>query len=211
MKQSLALFAFALIIGLTSCNNKEEANTEQNETEKVGKVRDKKQESKVNINYEEQIGKLISFNSVNNNGGLPDFTFEINGKQHTFAEYTKGKKVLFNVWGTWCPPCRAELPDLVELSNENKDWLFIGLTVERQPGITDARKIEGVTKFIEKFKIPYLNLLGDDRVIGQILQASGFQGSVPTTYYISTEGKVVDMNMGALPKSGFQSKLDAVK
>ena len=46
---------------------------------------------------------------------LPD----LNGKMHSLADY-KGKWVIVNYWATWCPPCREEIPDLVNFHEEHR-------------------------------------------------------------------------------------------
>ena len=51
----------------------------------------------------------------------PDFKIkDLNGKEHTLAEY-KGKVLFLNFWATWCPPCRREIPDFIEAYKELKD------------------------------------------------------------------------------------------
>ena len=56
-----------------------------------------------------------------------DFKFnDIKGKSHTFSEY-KGKWVIVNYWGTYCPPCLEEIPDLVSFAEKHKkDAVVLG-------------------------------------------------------------------------------------
>jgi len=51
----------------------------------------------------------------------PDFTLEdINGDEVTLSDHS-GKVIMLNFFATWCPPCRAEMPDFNEIQNEYKD------------------------------------------------------------------------------------------
>ncbi|MFA7484588.1 MAG: TlpA disulfide reductase family protein, partial [Phycisphaerae bacterium] len=56
----------------------------------------------------------------------PDFALaDLNGRQHRLSDY-RGKQVLLIFWATWCPPCRAEIPDLIKLRNRfSEDELVI--------------------------------------------------------------------------------------
>lgn len=79
---------------------------------------------------------VLTINSVKTStqpGSAVDFTFTHNGKETSFAEFTKGKVVFLNFWGTWCPPCRKEIPDIIEIQKElqNKNFVVIGIAMER--------------------------------------------------------------------------------
>src|SRR5258708_12353414 len=73
--------------------------------------------------------RVIRF--VRNPEAAPEFKLDsIDGKPLTLAS-AHGKVVLLNFWATWCGPCRAEIPDLIELQQKYKDQLqIIGLTVD---------------------------------------------------------------------------------
>ena len=49
---------------------------------------------------------------------------DMDGKVHTLSDY-QGKWVIVNYWATWCPPCLEEIPDLVDLYEENRDTIVV--------------------------------------------------------------------------------------
>ena len=132
-----------------------------------------------------------------------DFIFEVDGKEMKFSEVTKGKIVFLNFWGTWCPPCRREIPDIIQLQKEmGKDVIVIGLASERNPN--DIGKVK---KFVKAQKINYPNFMSNKAInmyYGSI--AYGANSSVkyvPTTYVIGKNGYVLDYKNGAHSKKDF--------
>ncbi len=99
----------------------------------------------------------------------------------------KGKVVLIDFWATWCAPCREGIPDLVELKNEfkNMDVEIVGISVDAltRGGATAA----DVAPFILANKINYPVVRGD----GSVIEAFGGIKSIPTSFLIDKEGKVV--------------------
>src|SRR4026209_2038576 len=80
----------------------------------------------------------------------PEFTLkDLNGRTVRLSDY-QGKVVLINFWATWCPPCRAEMPDLVRLQREyGKEGLqVIGITY---PPERRAR----VVTFVRSLRVNY--------------------------------------------------------
>jgi len=131
-------------------------------------------------------------------GYAVDFSWDNNGKQTTFAEYTKGKVVFLNFWGTWCPPCRREIPDIVKLHNElGSNVVFIGITL----GDTKAK----VEDFNTKAGIKYFNFLAKNG--DPILEAYGRIPSVPTTFIIDKSGKITSTIVGSRDYATFQTEI----
>ncbi|MFN3660878.1 MAG: TlpA family protein disulfide reductase [Brevinematales bacterium] len=115
-------------------------------------------------------------------------------------ETYRGKVVLLNFWATWCPPCQAEIPDLVRLYKEFADRLvIIGVSLDRGP---HAREL--VQDFYKKFGMNYPVIMGTD----QMVMRYGGVSAIPTSFVIDRQGRIVEKIVGMRNYSTF---LDAVK
>jgi thiol-disulfide isomerase/thioredoxin len=120
---------------------------------------------------------------------LPD----LNGKEVKLADY-KGKVTIVDVWGTWCPPCRMEIPHFVALRTKYKDKGFdiVGINYENGPKAAHKGLIES---FAKENGLTYTCVLGDDKTREMI---PGFEG-YPTTLFLDREGKVRYKHTGYAP------------
>jgi len=119
---------------------------------------------------------------------LFDFSFDvktIDGKTVKLSDL-KGKVVIVDFWGTWCPPCRAEIPDFVKLYETYKDQglEIVGLAFERDAEPEDALK--AVKDFASKEKIKYPLSVIDAEFLSKVPDLRAF----PTTLFIDKDGKV---------------------
>lgn len=108
----------------------------------------------------------------------------------TSSEQWRGKVVLVNFWATWCSPCRAEIPDLVELQEKYREHLVVvGISEDEGP-------VEVVKRFAAQFKINYPIAMATDEI------RKIFPGVValPTTFVIDPKGEVVQKRVGLLSK-----------
>ena len=98
----------------------------------------------------------------------------------------KGQVVIVDIWGTWCPPCRAEIPSFVQLQSKYgaEDFQMIGINYERGSVEEANRKL--VADFIEQNGINYPCVMGDEATQRSIPNFQGF----PTTIFIDKTGKV---------------------
>lgn len=148
-----------------------------------------------------QIGQI----STPKSGHLVDFKFNQDGKERSFAELAKGKVVFLNFWGTWCGPCRRELPDIIEIGKDlkGKDFMIVGIALERESPLDAAKKVAafGAEKGIE-----YINFIANEN----IKDAYGKIPSVPTTFIIDKNGKIIEKIVGSRDKATFMAAINRV-
>jgi thiol-disulfide isomerase/thioredoxin len=111
-----------------------------------------------------------------------------------------GKVVLLNFWATWCPPCRAEIPDLIafQAAHATNGFTIIGVAM-------DENGAEAVKPFAQAHQLNYPVLLASPEVPVLFGGASpdplagGFP--LPTTYLIGRDGRFVAHYIGALTRA----------
>ncbi len=141
------------------------------------------------------------------NGKAAEFTWTENGKKMSFSELTDGKIVFLNFWGTWCPPCRRELPDIVDIYKDDiKDLMIIGIAVNER-GRTAEDKVKLVKNFAENSGLPYRILVSHDR---KVEKAFGGVSAVPTTFIIDHNGNIGETIVGARNKETFMKSIKRV-
>jgi len=118
----------------------------------------------------------------------PSFTLsDLNGKPTSLTDF-KGNLVLLNFWATWCGPCVEETPSLERLHSEYKDQGLVLLAVAIQ---SDIRSVEN---FVREMNLSFRVLIDED---GSVFQNYGLF-SVPTTFFIGKDGKIIGKRVGAM-------------
>jgi peroxiredoxin len=119
----------------------------------------------------------------------PDFTFpDLNGKEVSLADH-RGKVVLVNVWATWCPPCRQEMPSMQRLYEKFKGENFEILAVS-----IDSEGRKAVAPFMRKMNLTFTALLDPGETIRPLYGITG----VPESFIIDKQGIVVEKIIGPL-------------
>ena len=121
----------------------------------------------------------------------PDFSVTTLDGQEVSLVSLKGKVILVNFWATWCPPCRAEIPEFIEAYTELKDrgLEILGFSVDDMP---EAE----LKSFVTRAKINYpVALVGQDIV-------SAFKPGqyIPTSIFIDKMGQLRYKHVGQLSK-----------
>ena len=125
-----------------------------------------------------------------------DFTLKDQyGNTHSLSDYN-GKTIFLNFWATWCPPCRAEMPDIQKIyetyDTEGDDALIV-LGVAG-PGYGNEKSEEGIKEFLDENGYTYPVLMD---TTGELFSAYGIY-SYPTTFMIDRDGNVFGYASGQL-------------
>lgn len=122
---------------------------------------------------------------------------DLRGRALRLSDY-KGKVVVLNFWATWCPPCRAEMPDLIKMQREYRSR---GLQVV---GITyPPEEIAEVRQFVRKLGVNYPIALGTIETKSLFDETE----TLPLTIVIDREGKVRERIEGILLPQEFEQKI----
>ena len=137
---------------------------------------------------------------VKNPDAAPAFQLnDLNGKPVSLAE-AKGKIVLLNFWATWCGPCRAEIPDLVDLQKRYADkFEIIALA-------TDEDDPDEVRRFVLQSGINYRVAMSSDAV----RRDYGGIAALPTSFVIDPEGRIVQKHVGLNDPSIYELEVRAM-
>jgi thiol-disulfide isomerase/thioredoxin len=140
--------------------------------------------------------------SIPFNFKLPD----LDGNLVTRAQVQGTAVTIVDVWGTWCPPCRMEVPHLAKLYETYRDrgLAVVGLNFENADTPAEAAGL--VRKAVSDLKIPYPCLLGDKSMERSI---PGF-GPFPITFFLDREGRVRARLAGARPYRELEAIADAL-
>ena len=114
----------------------------------------------------------------------------------------RGKVVVVNTWGSWCPPCNAEAPDLQQVwqSFQDKDVEFLGVDIRDSP--------ETGLAFQRKFGLTYPSLRWDGG--GVLVQLKGKASATPTTLVIDRTGRLAGRVSGRADRSTLSGLVDDV-
>lgn len=132
-----------------------------------------------------------------------DFTLKDQyGNEHKLSDY-KGKTVFLNFWATWCPPCKAEMPDIQKIyesyESEGEDALVV-LGVA-SPNIGGEGSEEEIQAFLEENGYTYPVLMD---TTGEVFTSYGIS-SYPTTFMIDRDGNVFGYVSGMLSEDVMKS------
>jgi peroxiredoxin len=139
-----------------------------------------------------------------NNDGLkigakaPDFELKTLSGETVKLSSLKGKKVMLNFWATWCPPCKAEMPDMEKFYKEaGKDVVILAVNIDPQLDVKG---------FVNQYGITFPILLDQKDEVNESYQIL----SIPTTYFINSNGVIQNKYTGAMSLDSmkqFTSKL----
>ncbi len=112
---------------------------------------------------------------------------DLDGRPISSASWS-GKVVIVNFWATWCPPCRAEIPDLIALQNKYKDQLVIvGISDDDDPP-------EVVKKWAAEHRMNYPVVMNS----AELRKAFPGVSALPTSFIIDRQSRVAIRHVGLL-------------
>ena len=132
----------------------------------------------------------------------PDLVGEtLDGSTFRLADH-RGEVVVLNVWASWCAPCRAEAPGLAALAAEyeGKGVQFAGL--DTRDSDVSARA------FVDKFGIPYPNVIDRDGQLQLLFGDSLPPQAIPSTLVIDSEGRVAARALGKVSESSLRAMVE---
>ncbi|MDY6844154.1 MAG: TlpA disulfide reductase family protein [Thermodesulfobacteriota bacterium] len=148
------------------------------------------------------ISSLLFFNLSYSQGKqptcAPDFALkDLEEKVVKLSDF-KGKVVILNFWAMWCPPCRKEIPDLIDLYKTYKESnvQVIGISL-------DEMRTKKLKSFVQTYRINYPILLGNRKVVRDY---GGIIG-IPTSFIIDKKGVIYNRYSGYQKKEAFEQAI----
>jgi len=169
--KTLAFLSILSILVFTGCDSKTESeNSNQPNIEKVEKEK---------------------LNFILKTTDNLDLNIKVDGDKIIFKDYPE-KIVLLNFFATWCPPCKAEIPNLIELQNKYaNDFKVVSVLLE------EGKSNEDIKDFINKYNINYQITNGKQNFA--LSTALGEIKSIPTMFLIDKNSDVFQKYIGIVP------------
>ena len=118
----------------------------------------------------------------------PDFTLKtLEGETVHLSDY-RGQAVLLNLWATWCPPCRAEMPAIQKMYEKYKDQGFIVLAVD----MTYQDVASDVEPFVQDYGLTFPILMDTTGQAASLYELR----SLPSSYFIDRDGIIQEVVIG---------------
>ncbi|WP_284640310.1 thiol-disulfide oxidoreductase ResA [Paenibacillus silviterrae] len=134
-------------------------------------------------------------------GKAPEFKLVgLDGKQHQLSDY-KGKIVVVNFWGTFCEPCRNEMPalDRQYAKWKDKNVVVLGLNIGERP--------VSVRTFVEQYNVKFPILLDDNEEIRKRFGVRDY----PTTFFINPDGRIARIQVGEMTESFIEQTITSLQ
>lgn len=131
---------------------------------------------------------------------LPALTLTaLDGEEVSLAQF-EGRPMVVNLWATWCPPCRREMPVLAEAQQSEEGIAFLFINQGEGP--------HTINQYLEEEQLALGNVLLDPS--SSTMRQLGANG-LPSTYFFNADGELVDTHFGAVSSASLKSNLRSIK
>ncbi|WP_077324848.1 TlpA family protein disulfide reductase [Virgibacillus siamensis] len=181
----VGMFAWAVYVFAVPADKNTKTSTDKTTTDYESET-----ETASSNEQGESAGKVAETGVIGIDVGdtAPDFQLEtLSGKKVKLSDY-RGGPVMLNFWASWCPPCRAEMPDMEKL-HQNKDVTILAVN------LTESESGKGnVKEFVNKYNLTFPILLDEEVRVAAMYQIR----PIPTTFFIDSEGVIQYTAFGAM-------------
>ena len=186
-KISKILILFALALTLFACGKK------SNPAE-TNKVEEKDKTTATAIELEKMPIENFDFQTMD----------IMDGNVIKSEEFYKEKSLtLVNVWGTFCGPCKEEMPDLAKLYEDYKDKVnFLGVVVDTN--VSMDTNVGEAQQIIKDSGVNYKNIMPNPTTEDTLVNIT----AMPTTFFVNSEGKVLGGFVGKADKDSLAATID---
>ncbi|TCI24259.1 redoxin domain-containing protein [Exiguobacterium sp. SH5S13] len=112
-------------------------------------------------------------------------------------EDLRGERVVVNFWASWCPPCRAEMPDMAKFAREQDDVTIVAVNTT-----TSERDVDEARSFVAPYEDAFQVVYDEDGAVGNAYRIQ----AMPTTYVLDENGVIVAKQFGAIDKAWLDTK-----
>jgi thiol-disulfide isomerase/thioredoxin len=131
---------------------------------------------------------------------LPGAAFSVLGGGQMRLDALAGKPVVINLWASWCPPCRREMPALQQAQADNRDIVFVFAN--------QGEDADTIRRYLATEHVDIANIILDrERDIARQAGAP----ALPTTLFFDRRGKLLHIRMGQLSAASLARQLDAAR
>ncbi len=168
--KTLAFLSILSILFFTGCDSKDK-NEEISETKT------------------QQVEKITEFQLKTTDNNIIDIKLE---NDKIIVKNYPNKIVLLNFFATWCPPCKAEVPNLIKLQNDYKnDFVVVSILLE------EMKTNEEILAFIKEYNINYTVINSPESF--DLVKNLGGVKSIPTMYLLDKNSKIFQKYVGLVP------------
>jgi peroxiredoxin len=118
----------------------------------------------------------------------PDFSLQTTDGETYALSDLRGQAVLINLWATWCPPCRAEMPAIQKMYEEYQDQGLIVLAINS----TVQDEASAIAPFVSEYGLTFPVLLDETGAVATAYQLR----SLPSSYFIGRDGVIREVVIG---------------